>query len=74
MSGGVMSVNADARLLVNPGVSAMPVIDNRGVMVGLLSEVDLIRHTGDMTPTEVSGNKRPAKAMAEARSKRVADV
>jgi CBS domain-containing protein len=80
MSDGVMSVNAGAtvleaaRLLVNAGVSAMPVIDNQGVMVGILSEADIIRHTGGMVPTEPSDNERAAKAMAEARSKHVADV
>jgi CBS domain-containing protein len=80
MSDGVMSVNAGAtvleaaRLLVNAGVSAMPVIDNQGVMVGILSEADLIRHTGGVAPTELSDNERAAKAMAEARSRRVADV
>jgi hypothetical protein len=52
----------------------MPVIDNRGVMVGILSEADLIRHTDGMARTEVSDNERAAKAMAETRSKCVADV
>jgi CBS domain-containing protein len=80
MSDGVMSVNAGAtvleaaRSLVNAGVSAMPVIDDQGVMVGILSEADLIRHTGGMVPAELSDHERAAQAMAEAKSKHVADV
>jgi CBS domain-containing protein len=48
MSGEVMSIAADATvfeaigLLVNTGVSAMPVLDPSGVMVGIVSEADLI--------------------------------
>jgi CBS domain protein len=46
MSDEVISVNAGAtvleavRLLVNSQVSAMPVIDDHGIMVGILSEAD----------------------------------
>jgi CBS domain-containing protein len=80
MSEGVMSVNAGAsvleaaRLLVNAGVSAMPVIDNQGVMIGILSEADLIKHTGGMAPTELSDVTEAAKALDEARARRVAEV
>jgi CBS-domain-containing membrane protein len=72
MSDGVMSVNASAtvleaaQLLVNAGVSAVPVIDNQGMMVGILSEADLIRG--------IAAQADPAKAMAEAKSRRVAEV
>ena len=80
MSDGVMSINAAAsvleaaRLLVNARVSAMPVVDDQGFMVGILSEADLIRHTGGMAPTELSDKERAARAMAEAKAHRVADV
>jgi len=80
MSEGVMSVNAGAsvleaaRLLVNAGVSAMPVIDDDGIMVGILSEADLIKHTGGMAPTELSDVAEAAKALDDARSQCVADV
>lgn len=48
MSDGVMSIMAGAtaleaaELLVNTGVSAMPVVDKDGVVVGMVSEADLI--------------------------------
>jgi CBS domain-containing protein len=48
MSDGVMSVSADATvfeaasLLVNAEVSAMPVIDEDGAMIGIVSEADLL--------------------------------
>jgi CBS domain-containing protein len=80
MSDGVMSVNAGAtvleaaRLLVNARVSAMPVVDDQGFMVGILSEADVIRHLGGMAPVELSDLERAAHAMAEAKSRRVADI
>ncbi|MCW5734108.1 MAG: CBS domain-containing protein [Enhydrobacter sp.] len=49
MSDGVMSLSADAtvleaaQLLVNCHVSAMPVVDTAGQMIGILSEADLLR-------------------------------
>ncbi|UYN95363.1 MAG: CBS domain-containing protein [Enhydrobacter sp.] len=49
MSKGVMSVASDASvheaaaLLVKTRVSAMPVVDSAGTMVGLVSEADLVR-------------------------------
>jgi CBS-domain-containing membrane protein len=48
MSDGVMSVTADATvfeaavLLVNTHVSAMPVVDKDGIMVGIVSEADVM--------------------------------
>jgi CBS domain-containing protein len=80
MSEDVLTVNAGAtvleaaRLLVNAGVSAMPVVDDRSVVVGILSEADLIRHTGAMAPTDLSDVAEAARAMADARSRRIADV
>jgi CBS domain-containing protein len=80
MSDGVMSINAGAtileaaRLLVNGRVSAMPVVDGQGFMVGILSEVDVIRQTGGVAPPNLSEQERAAKALAEAKSQRVADV
>lgn len=53
MSDGVMSLAADAtvleaaRLLVNCHVSAMPVVDDAGRMVGIVSEADLLGCTTD---------------------------
>src|SRR5476649_2480433 len=49
MSNGVASLGDDAtvqeaaELLVNTGVSAMPVLDKDGIMIGIVSEADLIR-------------------------------
>ena len=49
MSEGVSSIAHDAtvrdaaELLINTGVSAMPVLDRDGIMIGILSEADLIR-------------------------------
>jgi len=48
MSDGVMSVSSDATvfeaasLLVNAEVSAMPVVDEDGAMIGIVSEADLL--------------------------------
>lgn len=48
MSDGVMSIRWDAtvleaaKLLVNMHVSAMPVLDGDGVMIGIVSEADLV--------------------------------
>jgi CBS domain-containing protein len=48
MSDGVMSIRSDAtvleaaKLLVNMHVSAMPVLDEGGAMIGIVSEADLV--------------------------------
>jgi len=53
MSDGVMSLAADAtvleaaQLLVNCHVSAMPVVDGSGCMIGIVSEADLLGCTAD---------------------------
>jgi CBS domain-containing protein len=41
--GAGASVRDAARLLINTQVSALPVVDQRNVMAGIVSEVDLIR-------------------------------
>lgn len=71
MSDGVMSVTADATvfeaavLLVNTHVSAMPVVDKDGFMVGLVSEADLLARA-------IAGQ---AKGAADSsRTQRVIDV
>ena len=72
MSDGVMSVNARAslleaaRLLVNAGVSAMPVIDDQGMMVGIVSEADLIR--GMATQPDAD------KVVADAKARQVSEI
>jgi CBS domain-containing protein len=53
MSEGVLSVGADAsvleaaKLLINCRVSAMPVVDEAGIMAGIVSEADLMGDAGD---------------------------
>lgn len=72
MSNGVMSLASDAtvleaaRLLVNCRVSAMPVVDASGRMVGIVSEADLL---GCMADGDGQANEIPA-----VRSRLVADV
>ena len=52
MSNGISSLSDDAtvqeaaELLVNTGVSAMPVLDKDGIMIGIVSEADLLRDAG----------------------------
>jgi CBS domain-containing protein len=88
MSDGVMSVAANATvfeaasLLVNAQVSAMPVVDEDGRMIGIVSEVDLL----DRGPTEGNPHYRAgllsaiadqitsAGAFVRANSRRVTDV
>ena len=72
--GAKVTVLDAARLFVNAGVSAMPVVDDRGAVVGILSEADLIRHTGGVAPTDRSDAEKAARAIDEARSKLVAEV
>jgi CBS domain-containing protein len=66
MSDGVTSISETAtiheaaKLLVNTHVSALPVLDANGIMVGIVSEADVIKE----------GTRRDAGAL----SRRVADV
>jgi CBS domain-containing protein len=65
MTKAVISVHPDttvreiARLLLDKGVSAVPVIDNNGALIGMVSEGDLIR---------------PDEAAREARSERWLEI
>jgi CBS domain-containing protein len=88
MSDSVMSIAADATvfeaasLLVNAQVSAMPVVDEEGSMIGIVSEADLL----DRGPTEGNLHYRAgllkeladritsAGAFVHANSRRVTDV
>jgi CBS domain-containing protein len=80
MSPDVLTIQAEAtvleaaRLLINGGVSAVPVVDTSGMLVGILSEADIIRHTGGVAPTDLSDVANAARTMQEAQSRRVADV
>jgi CBS domain-containing protein len=88
MSDGVMSVAADATvfeaasLLVNARVSAMPVIDEEGSMIGIVSEADLLdRGSNEGNPhyragllSELADRIGSAGAFVRANSRRVTDV
>jgi CBS-domain-containing membrane protein len=68
MSNGVLSVGADAsvleaaRLLINCRVSAMPVVDTAGTMIGIVSEADLMADAEDYVVTPVG---RPPRTVAD---------
>ncbi len=72
MSNGVMSLAADAtvmqaaQLLVNCHVSAMPVVDEAGRMVGIVSEADLL---GCMPDSDA-----PAAGPRDVRTLQVAEI
>lgn len=78
MSHGVTSVLADATLLeaatylVNMRVSAMPVLDKDGVLVGIVTEADLIPYAGLEAADDVAGSA--AAISSQVRSRTVADV
>jgi CBS domain-containing protein len=85
MSEGVMSVSADAtvfetaKLLVNAQVSALPVVDEAGDMIGIVSEADVIqRAAADASPGSLLGHLAEDVASAGAygrtNSWRVTDV
>jgi CBS domain-containing protein len=58
MSDGVVTVHVDAtvfeaaKLLINAQVSALPVVDGKGLMVGIVSEADLLE-SGAAGPTSI---------------------
>jgi CBS domain-containing protein len=87
MSDGVMSIRSDAtlleaaKLLVNMHVSAMPVLDEEGTMVGIISEADLVGLTpaGASAGTtgmlrELADEARAPAAHEFAKSAKVTDV
>jgi CBS domain-containing protein len=87
MSDAVMSVAADATvyeaatLLVNAQVSAMPVVDGNGTMLGIVSEADLLERSGAGDASKSSGllgqlaaDIASARSYVRAKSHRVVDV
>ena len=80
MSTEVLSIAADstvfeaAQLLVNMRVSAMPVLDSGGFMIGIVSEADLIRNTGAVAPLEHVDEAYAEKATATAHARNVTKV
>ncbi|SKA38799.1 BON domain-containing protein [Enhydrobacter aerosaccus] len=86
MSKGVVSVPATAtiyeaaELLVNTRVSGMPVMDEDGTMVGIVSEGDLIGHIEAETEAEpglmheIADDAAAAAAYVRTHSRRVTDV
>src|SRR5471032_1735664 len=77
MSQGITSLTHDAsvqeaaELLVNTGVSAMPVLDKDGIMIGIVSEADLIRSA---TPEVWQRELSEASADASSHSRPVTEV
>ena len=77
MSEGITSLTYDAtvqeaaELLVNTGVSAMPVLDKDGIMIGIVSEADLIREASPETWARDLGE---AAALASSYARPVTDV
>lgn len=73
MSKGVISIKADATvaeaaaILVNTRISAMPVLDAEGVMVGIVTEADLVPYAALELPKD-------GAAPSAAWNSRVADI
>lgn len=86
MSDEVTSVTADAtifeatRLLIESGVSALPVQDERGSLIGIVSEADLLKHgVTSATPVfkhlrRLSDRVEAAAAYVHVHSRHVRDV
>lgn len=87
MTTDVISIASDATIfdaaevLVGTGVSALPVVDGRGCMIGILSEADLIRRSEIGTEPRKSWYHRmfaddtaAAKEYVALHSRRVTDV
>jgi CBS domain-containing protein len=77
MSEGITSLTHDAtiqeaaELLVNTGVSAMTVLDDDGIMIGIVSEADLIRQA---SPEAWDRKLRDDSAMADSYARPVTEV
>jgi CBS domain-containing protein len=75
MSEGVLSVGTDAsvleaaKLLINCRVSAMPVVDEAGIMAGIVSEADLM---GDAEDYRAAYAGHPTRKVAEVMTRQVA--
>ena len=86
MSDGVVSLSDNAtvyeaaELLVSTGVSAMPVLDRNGFMIGIVSEADLVRRTevgaspGSWLHRQLADDIAAAAEFVQAHSRRVVDV
>jgi len=69
MSGIVMSVPADttvleaAKFLINRQISAVPVVDAAGIMVGIVSEADLMGNADDFRVSPAGRTRRVTDVM-----------
>lgn len=78
MSEGVVSVLADASLLeaatylVNTRVAAMPVLDKEDVLVGIVTEADLIPYAGLAAPDDAASSA--AAISSHVRGRKVSEV
>lgn len=81
MSPDVVTIGAQdtllsaVKLLINAGVSGLPVVDGEGALVGLLSEYDLIRHVmggNQVAPAEFQAHLEDRGALADAYSQALA--
>jgi len=80
MSTEVLSIAVEAtvfeaaQLLVNMHVSAMPVLDGNGLVVGIVSEADLIRTTGAVAPLGQADEADAESTTDTARTRSVTEV
>jgi CBS-domain-containing membrane protein len=87
MTAGVITIGPDAdvktaaRTMLEKGISALPVIDKNGKLIGIISEGDLIRRTEAGTEAKaswwlrlLSDNETLASRFVKAHGMRVADV
>lgn len=75
------AVSETARILLERGISAVPVVDDRGQLVGIVSEGDLIRRSEAGTEHRRSwwlesfvGDEMLAAEYAKAHARKVADI
>jgi CBS domain-containing protein len=76
-----VNVQSAAKTMLEKGVSALPVVDQNGKLIGIISEGDLIRRTEAGTEEKpswwlrlISGNDTLASSFVKAHGIRVADV